>query len=138
MAQFVIVIYPTDQRPLDGYRSDRAAFPNGDDAGLSGWLGGEIALLQQCGYRGVAAAKGVVELHRVAGVAGAVDGFETRGERGVEDIARLGESGKAVGLQHLGPEIGVISGGIAAAGEQVLEMRQAVAQADLLRDAHAP
>src|SRR5215472_8750961 len=117
MGQFVIVIYSNNGRRLGGYWPSGTALSNSNDSELRGSFGGEGALLQQCGYRGVAATEGVVELHRVAGVAGAVDGFETRGERGVEDIARLGEGGKAVGLQHLGPEIGVISGGIAAAGE---------------------
>ena len=54
---------------------------------------------------------------------------------GIERVAGLGEGGEAVGVEHLGPQIGVVAGRIAAAGEQVLEMRRAVAQADLRRHA---
>src|SRR5260370_19764166 len=83
----------------------------------------------------LAAAEGAVEGHRVLGVAGAVDRLEPRGERGVERVTRLGEGGEPVGVEHLGPEIGVIARGVAAPGKEVLEMRRTVAQADLRRHA---
>ena len=67
----------------------------------------------------------------------AVDVLEPRRQGGVEDVARLGEGGEAVGVEHLRPQIGVVPGGIAAAGEQMLEMRRAVAQPDLARHADA-
>ena len=43
------------------------------------------------------------ERHRVAGVAGAVDVLEPRGQCRVEQIARLGKGGKAIGVEHFGP-----------------------------------
>src|SRR6266704_1743690 len=85
----------------------------------------------------LAAAKGAIELHRVTRVAGAVNVFEPRRQFGVEDIAGLGECRKAVGLDHLRPKISVITGGIAATCEQVLEMRRTVTQPDLLWYPHA-
>src|SRR6185437_2149415 len=78
-----------------------------------------------------------IERHRVGAVAARIDRLEPRGERWVERVAGLGKGGITVIVEHRGPQIGVISGGIAAAGEQMLEMRRAVPQPDLLRHSNA-
>ena len=96
---------------------------------------GQAALLQQRRDLGVAAAEGAVERHRVLGVAGAVDRLQPRRQLRIERVAFLLEGGEAVGVEHLRPHIGIVSGRIAAAGEQVLEMRRTVAQADFRRHA---
>src|SRR5579884_2147835 len=95
----------------------------------------EAALFEQRRDLWIAPAKGAVELHRLTRVAGAIDLRKAGRRLGVERIALLGESSEAVGVQHLRPHIGVIAGGVAASGEQMLEMGEAVAHADLLRQA---
>src|SRR5262249_15073129 len=96
----------------------------------------QSSMLQQRRNQGIAAAKGAVEFHRVAGVAGAVDVFETRGKLRIKDIASLGKRGKSVGVGHYGPQDRVITGRVAPTREQVLEMRRTVAQSDLLWHIH--
>ena len=59
-------------------------------------------------------------------------------ERLFERISELYARRETLGLavdQNLGPEVGIIAGGIAASGEQMLEMRRAMAQANLSRHA---
>jgi hypothetical protein len=85
----MIVTHSTNGRHLGGYRPSGTAFSNSNDGELRGFLGGEGAPLQQRGDPWLADAEGVVELHGVAGIAGAVNVLQTSGERGVEDIARL-------------------------------------------------
>ena len=57
------------------------------------------------------------------------------GDRRIERIAGLDEGFEAVGVEHLGPQVDVVAGGIARAREQVLEVRQAVVDADAGRHA---
>ena len=45
---------------------------------------------------------------------------------GVERVAGLDEGVEAVGVEHLGPQVDVVAGRVAVAGEQVLEVRQPV------------
>ena len=52
----------------------------------------------------------------------------TLGHLGVERIARLDERVVGVGVEHLGPQVDVVARRIARAGEQVLEVRQAMVQ----------
>src|SRR5215469_18724272 len=87
----------------------------------------ETTLFQQCSDDGLATTKRAVEFHWVARVTGTVDVFEARRELRSEDVAGFGECCKAVGVEHLGPEIRIITGCITAACKQVLEMRQAMA-----------
>src|SRR5438128_12371681 len=105
----------------EGWAAARAAAP-------PFWLlvRGQTALLEQCVDRRIAAAKGAVELHRIAGVAGAVYVLQTRRQCWIEDIAGFGKRGKAIGVQHLRPQIRIISSGVAAAGEEVLEVGRAM------------
>src|SRR5215472_12426613 len=90
----------------------------------------QTTLLEQWRDVRITVTKGAIEIHWVCCVPSTVDVFEARGEPGIKDIASLGEGGIPVGLQYFRPEIGVIPGGIATAGEQMLEVRRAVTQPD--------
>ena len=72
---------------------------------------GQTALLEQCVDCRITPAKGAVELHWIAGVAGAVDVLQTRRERWIEEVAGFGERGKTIGVQraNLRPDAPVAS-----------------------------
>ena len=81
---------------------------------------------------GIAAAEGAVGLGEVEGAAGGVDvAVEAVSDGGIEGIAGVPEGAEAVGVEDLAPEIGVVTGGIAIAREEVEEMRAGVAERDL-------
>ena len=58
-------------------------------------------------------------------------------DAGIERVARLDEGLEAVGVEHLGPQVDVVAGGVARAREQVLEVGQPVVDADAGRQADA-
>ncbi len=98
----------------------------------------EPALLQQRLDRRQPAAEGLVGLRRIAQVSRAVDEVaQAFGGRPIEDVAGFLEGLEGVGVEHLRPQIGVVGRRVAAAGEQMLEMRQAVAHDDLRRHGDA-
>ena len=99
---------------------------------MSGGFGREAAAAEEGGGAGGAAAKGGVQFHGVFGVAGGEEGFEAGGGWGVERVFCFEEGVEAVGIEDLGPEVGVVAGGVAAAGEDVLEVGRAVAEADFV------
>ena len=55
----------------------------------------------------------------------------------IEGIAGFAEGIETVGVEHFGPQVHVVAGRVARAGEQVLEVRQPVVQADRRRQADA-
>ena len=69
-----------------------------------------------------AAAEGFVERHRVARVAGGLDRAEVAARASGRRGCRLLQGLEAVGVQHLGPHVGVVAGRVAAAREQRLRM----------------
>ena len=69
---------------------------------------------------GGAAAEGFVERHRVARVAGGVDGAQVLRERRVVRVAGFLEGLEAVGVQHFEPHVSVVAGRVAAARELML------------------
>jgi hypothetical protein len=71
-------------------------------------------------------------------VAGGVDAITQpfRG-RGIENITGLFEGGKRVGVEHFGPHIAVIAGGITAAPEEMGKVRQTMPHHDFVRHADA-
>src|SRR6266849_6191994 len=73
----------------------------------------------------------------VAYAAGGVDEIlKPFGGGRVEHVAGLLERAEGVGIEHFRPQIAVITCRITVAGEHMLEMRGAVAQDHLLRQAH--
>src|SRR5829696_1234542 len=75
-------------------------------------------------------AKGYVQLRRIPGVAGLVDRSQAGGERGIERVAGFPEGVEPIGVEDLGPEVSVVAGCVAAAREQVLEVRRPVPEPD--------
>src|SRR5271166_1996356 len=97
-------------------------------------VSGESPLAHESPGLGRASAEFLVGRLRIAKVAGGIDIFEQPlRETRVENIARLLEGLKTVGVENLGPEIAVIGGRIAAAAEDVLKMRRPVPHRDCLR-----
>src|SRR6185369_16465089 len=83
-----------------------------------------------------AASEGAISLARLDRVARRIDeAGETARDRRVERIAGFDEGIEAVGVEHLGPEVDVVAGRVARAGEQMLEVDEAVGDADRRRQA---
>ena len=104
------------------------------DGGLSLLSLDQPALLEQRLGRRRTATERKIGRVRIGAIAGGIDMlFQPRGDLGIENIARLGEGGKAVGIEHFRPEVRVIARRIAVAGEDMGEMRQTVTHRDRLR-----
>ena len=78
-----------------------------------------------------------VELHRIARIAGLEHALQAGRRFRMKGIAGLGESVKTVGVEHFGPQVGIVASRVAAAAKQMLEMRRAVTHADFGRHAEA-
>ena len=59
------------------------------------------------------------------------------GGGGIENVAALLEGREGIGVEHFRPHVAVIGRRIAAAGEDMTEMRRAVAHHDLVGHADA-
>ena len=82
------------------------------------------------------AAEGDIGFFRLLRAAGGIDeAAQLLGRRLVENVARLLEGAEGIGVEHLRPHVAVIGRGIAAAGEDMREMRRPVAHDDLVRHA---
>src|SRR5262245_1638697 len=99
-------------------------------------VAGQATLCEQCLGGGWPAAKSLIGRRRITPTAGRIDGLvEPAGGFGVEDVTGCLESPEGVRIHHLGPQIAVVAGRVAA--DDVLEMRNAMAHDDLLGHADA-
>ena len=67
------------------------------------------------------ATHGLEEYHRILRRAAFKHFFEFRSALGIEDAFFLKHL-EGVGIEHLGPEVGIVAGGIAVVAEDMLEV----------------